>query len=329
MNVIFIPLHSLGNQHLISGIFMKISNLLFPALSSLSPNKFSRLVCALALTVTAPVTLFAQQYPSASEDVVGLAFVGHQVSNLEQAIEFYEAIDFQLTEQPNAWTVDEDINKLGGTAGAESRTATMSIQSSVSDVPFIFILREYRGIERQDWSGLSSFNLLSSHIDLTVYDDVSPVLDKLEALNMLIMPEIQGLSNERNYEGRRRYAFVQGPDGLVIEMFGKPTPEPGQPAPMVVSNSSATEQNIDRFGKQAGFNHYATNIIDPDKALDFYVNVLDGDYPALPAHAAEEAMNMMNGWYKQATTDNSLRIELIRFAQNDDKTPPPHSIRRH
>jgi hypothetical protein len=93
----------------------------------------------------------------------------------------------------------------------------MKVQSSVSDVPFTLVLRQYRGIERQDWSRLSSWNLLASHIDLTVDGSVSPLLDKLEALKMLVMPEVQGLPNPRRQEGFRRFAFIQDPDGLVLE----------------------------------------------------------------------------------------------------------------
>ena len=32
---------------------------------------------------------------------------------------------------------------------------------------------------------------------------------------------------------------------------------------------------------------------------------------------------MLHGWFPQATTNNNLRVELIYFALNDGKTPPP------
>src|SRR5258708_38106834 len=103
--------------------------------------------------------LFAQpawtQPASRPTDVVGLAFVGHQVSDLERSIKFFEAIDFKVAEGPSGWTVDKELNKLGDTPGAESRTAVMRVQSSVSDVPFTIVLRQYRGMERQDWSRLT------------------------------------------------------------------------------------------------------------------------------------------------------------------------------
>jgi len=275
----------------------------------------------LVLTLAMP-SLFAQPSDRPS-DVLGLALVGHQVSDLERSIKFFEAIDFKVVEGPGGWTVDKELNKLGNTPGAESRTATMRVQSSVSDVPFTLVLRQYRGIERQDWSKLTSWNLLASHIDLTVDGNVSVLLDKLEGLNMLVMPEVQGLPNPRRQEGFRRFAFIQDPDGLTLEYFSKPIPKPGDaPAAPMVSNSSATGATMDRLGKQAGFNHYATNIIDPQHAQDFYAKVLGGDYAPL-AGRPSGAQVMLNGWFPQATTNNNLRVELGYFAVNAGKTPPP------
>src|SRR5205814_7881671 len=105
---------------------------------------------------------------AAPADMLGLALVGHNVSNLERSIKFFEAIDFKVVEGPGAWTVDKDSNKLFNTPGAESRTAVMHVQSSVSDVPFTLVLRQYRGIPRQHWSKANSWDLFSSHIELTV-----------------------------------------------------------------------------------------------------------------------------------------------------------------
>jgi catechol 2,3-dioxygenase-like lactoylglutathione lyase family enzyme len=277
-------------------------------------------VFVLILTL-ATSSVFAQR-SDRLPDVLGLAFVGHQVSDLERSIQFFEAIDFKLVEGPGSWTVDADVNKLGNTPGAESRTATMKVQSSVSDVAFTLVLRQYRGIQRQDWSKANSWDLLSSHIDLTVDGSVSALLDKLEALNMLKMPEVNGLPNPRQQQGFRRFAFIQDPDGLIIEYFSKPIPKPGDPPPApTVSNSSATPANIDRLGKQAGFNHYAVNVIEPEKARDFYVKALGGDYPVFQNTGA--AQILQNGWFPQATTNSNLRIELGYFTANKGKTAPP------
>ncbi len=283
--------------------------------------KFSfSIAAALGFALALP-PLFAQAADRPS-DVLGLAFVGHQVSDLERSIKFFEAIDFQLVEGPGNWIVDKELNKLGNTPGAESRTAVMRVQSSVSDVPFTFVLRQYRGIARQDWSKANTWDLLSSHIDLTFGGNVSDLLDKLEAQNLLVMPAIQGLPNPRRQEGFRRYAFIEDPDGLLIEYFSKPIAKPGDPpARPTVSNSTATPQNIDRWGKQAGFNHYAVNVADPEKARDFYMKVLGGDYPPIAEPGAKQIMQ--NGWYPQAGTQNNLRVELVWFALNQGKMPPP------
>jgi catechol 2,3-dioxygenase-like lactoylglutathione lyase family enzyme len=290
-----------------------------------SPSNASRrrgaFIRGVFLAFAAP--LLSAQAADRPSDVVGLAFAGHHVSDLERSIRFFEALDFKVAEGPGNWTVDEELNRLGNTPGAESRTAVMRVQSSVSDVPFTLVLREYRGIERQDWSRRKSWDLLSSHMDLTVDGSVSLLLDKLEAMNLLVMPEINGLPNPRRQEGFRRFAFIQDPDGLVLEYFGKPIPQPGDPPPApTVSNSSATAQNMDRLGKQAGFNHYAVNIADPRKAQDFYVKVLGGDYPPLEAHTGG-AQVVLHGWFPQAGANSNLRVELLAFAANEGKTAPP------
>jgi len=286
----------------------------------MQPSKSRLPIAFLALAWAAP-SLFAQPVDHPS-DVLGLSLVGHQVSDLERSIKFFEAIDFKVLEGPGKWSVDKELNKLGNTPGAESRTAVLQVQSSVSDVPFTLILRQYRGIPRQDWSKNNTWDLLSSHIDLTVDGNVSDLLDKLEAQNLLVMPMIQGLPNPRRQEGFRRYAFILDPDGLLLEYFSKPIPKPGDlPARPTVSNSSATPQNIDRLGKQAGFNHYAVNVVDPEKARDFYMKVLGGDYPPIADRGAKQIMQ--NGWYPQAGTNNNLRVELVWFGLNQGKTPPP------
>jgi catechol 2,3-dioxygenase-like lactoylglutathione lyase family enzyme len=259
------------------------------------------------------------EFPDLADRVAAGRILGSDVLGGDDEI----SRDHEMADGPGAWTVDRELNKLGNTPGAESRTAIMSVQSSVSDVLFTLVLRQYRGIQRQDWSKLDSRNLLNAHIDLTVDGSVSALLDKLEGMNMLVMPEINGLPNPRQQPGFRSFAFIQDPDGLTIEYFSRPIPKPGDPpSPAAVSNSSATGATMDRLGKQAGFNHYATNVIDPQKARDFYVKVLGGDYP--PFEGAREAKQVLqNGWYPQATTKNNLRIELGFFTANGGKTPPP------
>jgi catechol 2,3-dioxygenase-like lactoylglutathione lyase family enzyme len=295
---------------------------------SLAGNRLAALVRGVMMTTMLVLAVTASPAGAETGKVTGFRLIGRQVSDLEASIRFYQALDFQLQGHPSAWRVDEITNRLGGTRGVESRQAVMTVQSSVSDVPFVLVLREYRGIERQNWGGMSSSDLLSGHIDLTVLDDCRPAMEKLRAMNLLREPEMNISRRGEDPNGPRRFVFVQDPDGWYVELFALMQPAPGDPpAAPKVANSSATFENIDRVGKQAGFNHLGLNIIDPQKALAFYQGVLGGDYPPFtpppaPEPGAAPRMNMMNGWFPQATTDNNLRFELIGFPQNAGKQPP-------
>ena len=268
--------------------------------------------------------------PNAAADtgnplVLGMAFDGHQVSNLDNTIKYYEQIDFHVKSKTD-WHVDKTLNKLGNTPGAESRQAVMETLSSVSDKPFDIIFTEYRGIDRKNWSSLGLGDLLSGHLDLTVMDDCQIDMDKLKATGMLREVAMNMPGGGGGANGPRRFAFVQDPDGWFVEFFAIMKPAPGAPPEgPKVSNSTATMQNIERLGKQIGFNHIGLDVKDMAKAVGFYQGVLGGDYPPLappapPAGAAAGGpgggraaprMNMMNGWFPQAGTDKNVRLELI------------------
>jgi catechol 2,3-dioxygenase-like lactoylglutathione lyase family enzyme len=260
-------------------------------------------------------------------DVLGMAFDGHQVSNLDNTIKYYETLDFHVKSKTD-WHVDKTLNKLGNTPGAESRQAVMETLSSVSDKPFDIIFTEYRGLDRKNWSSLGLGDLLSGHLDLTVMDDCQIDMDKLKAIGMLKEVNMNMPGGGGGANGPRRFAFVQDPDGWFVEFFAIMKPAPGAPPEgPKVSNSTATVQNIERLGKQIGFNHIGLDVKDMAKAVGFYQGVLGGDYPPLappapPASAAAAGgpgggraaaprMNMMNGWFPQAGTDHNVRLELI------------------
>lgn len=319
-------------------------------LNSLFSRKLGIIVAAGALTFAiataglarSPRAPKAAADDGASKNVLGMAFDGHSVANLDDSIKYWEVLGYTLTNKPE-WKLDKVANKLEGTPGAERRTAILSGPSSVSHVPFNLILTEYRGIKRQDFSGLGSNALGGGHIDLTVMDDCNLVMAKFKDMGMLKVPQM--FSAPPRPDGKRSFVFLDDPSGWLVELFAKPLPVPGAPpeAPKV-SNSTATMQNIDRLGIQAGFNHIGLNVIDMPKALSFYQGVLGGDYPAYtpapppapPAGAAAGGpgggraaprMNMENGWFTQATTDGHdghLRVELLGSPQNGQ--PPDQQI---
>ena len=267
--------------------------------------------------------------------VMGMAFDGHQVSNLDNTIKYYELLDFHVKSKTD-WHVDKVLNKLGNTPGAESRQAVMETLSSVSDKPFDIIFTEYRGIDRKNWSNLGLGDLLSGHLDITVMDDCKIDVDKLKAAGVF-RDVPMNMPGQGGTNGPMRFAFVQDPDGWFVELFAIMKPAPGAPPEgPKVSNSTATMQNIERLGKQIGFNHIGLDVKDMAKAVGFYQGVLGGDYPPLappapPASVSVEAtpgasargasgpgggraaprMNMMNGWFPQAGTDKNVRLELI------------------
>jgi catechol 2,3-dioxygenase-like lactoylglutathione lyase family enzyme len=282
-------------------------------------------VIAISSVGLARVHARAASPDSGNAMVLGMAFDGHQAKDLDLTVKFYETLGYPVASRTD-WKVDKVANALGGTKGAESRTAIINMPSSVSDKPFPLILREYRGIERKDWSNLTSSDLGAGHMDVTVMDDCNPVMDKLKAAGLLRVPQMALPGGPPPPNGPRRFVFVQDPDGWFIELFAKMKPAPGAPPPgPLVSDSSATMQNIERWGKQEGFNHIGLNVIDATKARDFYAGILGGDYPPIPAPPAaggRPAMTMLNGWYPQAGTDFKVRLELLANPGNKDKPAP-------
>ena len=286
-------------------------------------NKLGIVIVACAFVLALSMAGTARSADGGNPMVLGMAFDGHQVSNLDNTIKYYETIDFHVKSKTD-WHVDKELNKLGNTPGAESRQAVMETLSSVSDKPFDIIFAEYRGIDRKNWSSLGLGDLLSGHLDLTVMDDCQIDMDKLKAIGMLKEVQMNMPGGGGGANGPRRFAFVQDPDGWFVEFFAIMKPAPGAPpeAPKV-SNSTATMQNIERLGKQIGFNHIGLDVKDMAKAVGFYQGVLGGDYPPLPPPPPADAaaggpggrpsprMNMMNGWFPQAGTDKNVRLELI------------------
>ena len=62
--------------------------------------------------------------------VLGMAFDGHQAANLDITVKFYVTMGYPVASKTD-WKVDKVANALGGTKGAESRTAIINMPSSV------------------------------------------------------------------------------------------------------------------------------------------------------------------------------------------------------
>lgn len=262
--------------------------------------------------------------------VLGMAFDGHSVSNLEKSIAFYKILDFKVVQKPTGWKVDKNLNKLEGLPeGTQSRAAVLATQSSVSGAPFDLVLHQYKIADQKDWSKLDSGALGAGHMDLTVMDDCNIVVNKLKAAGLLVLPNM-GAFSRAPAKGPRPFVFVQDPDGWYIELFAIINPKPGVRVDEgKISNSSATMQNINRLGYQTGFNHIGLNVSDAAKERSFYEDVLGGDYPPITPPGASglgRGMTMLNGWFNQATTDGKVRLEILGSAANAGKPGPGEKI---
>ncbi len=282
------------------------------------------LACALA----------AARAPRAADEgnsqVLGMAFDGHSVSNLENSIKFYKVLDFKVVHRPSGWKVDKELNKLEGLPeGTQSRTAVLATQSSVSGTPFDLILHQYKGVDQKDWSKLDSGALGAGHMDLTVMDDCNIVINKLKAAGLLVLPNMGAFSRAPAH-GPRPFVFVQDPDGWFIEMFAIINPKPGVRVDAgKLSNSTATMANMNRLGYQTGFNHIGLNVSDAAKERSFYEDVLGGDYPPIAPSGSGglgRGMAMLNGWFTQAQTDGKVRLEILGAAANAGKPGPGEKL---
>ena len=68
--------------------------------------------------ITLLITIPAAAAAAGQGKVLGMAFDGHQVSDLDKSVKFFETLDFQ-TAYRTGWQVDKTVNQLGGTKGAE------------------------------------------------------------------------------------------------------------------------------------------------------------------------------------------------------------------
>lgn len=288
--------------------------------------------CALVAAVTS-VKVAKVSADKGNPDVLGMVFDGHSVSNLENSIKFYKVLGFKVEKKPTKFHVDKSLNKLEGLpARTQSRTAVLTVQSSVSSTPWRLYLHEYRGVPQKNWSGLDSGALGAGHMDLTVMKDCNIPMNKEKAAGLLKVPDMPMMRFSMGKDGIRRFAFIQDPDGWFIEMFAMPTPKPGvRPDAGKLSNSTATMANMNRLGYQMGFNHIGLNVSEAKVERAFYDGTLGGDYPAIkpPSKSRTPGMGgmvMLNGWFPQAPTKGMVRLEILGSSSNVGKPIPDEKL---
>ena len=189
------------------------------------------------------------------DDTASLALVGRLVANLDQSVEFYQALGFTKDETGSRdWARDSDIEALFGVSGFETRVAKMQINTNASGKPFPVYLREVRGIERRNLSVRSMWKPTSTHLGLII-ENVRETWEVLREAGVL-RPHSWGDELHPAGQTSGQLAYIADPDGLDVE---------------VIDQGSANT---------AGIAHFGIVVADIDKAREFYVGLLGGKLPA-------------------------------------------------
>jgi catechol 2,3-dioxygenase-like lactoylglutathione lyase family enzyme len=215
------------------------------------------LVCTAALLVAAP--LFAADDAGR---IVGLAFTGRLVANLDQSVAFYSAIGFERDASvASAWSGDEAVRQLYGAPGIETRTAKMSINSNVSGGKFVVYLREIRGIERNNLSMHAAWEPGATHFGIVV-PDAHALWARLQQAGMLRARSWAEALVSPPGVTIGQMAYVTDPDGIDVEIIDQSPAIPAIPP---------------------GINHVGMIVLDSDRARSFYGALFGGVWQATEA----------------------------------------------
>jgi len=270
--------------------------------------------CVAALLVAAPLL--------AADDagrVVGFAFNGRMVANLDQSVAFYSAIGFERDPTvSSAWSGDEAIRKLYGAPGIETRAAKMSINSNVSGGKFVVYLREIRGVERNNLSMHAAWEPGATHFGIVV-PDAHALWARLQQAGLLRARSWGEALVSPPGVTIGQMAYVTDPDGIDVEIIDQ---SPAIPA----SDGKPAQPAI-----PPGINHVGMIVLDSDKARAFYEKLFGGvwqakDAPWMQGDFFDSAvgghgniLRFFNLAFPEAYAPSSrLNLELVEF-QNRKK----------
>jgi catechol 2,3-dioxygenase-like lactoylglutathione lyase family enzyme len=291
--------------------------------------------CVLVLGVASAALLPSSdaappQFMTADEgQVIGVAFDGRMVSDLDKSVAFYKLIGF--TEVPNvdkSWRTDEVMNRIHGVkAGAQSRMAKLTINTNIGDQkPFTLYLREFKGIKRRNvMAGKTAWEPGASHIDLTI-PDADQMWSQLKAANMLWSRTWDNKLIPAPGSTKGTIAYITDPDGMDVEIVEQ------RPATPAMNGRPA------RPADPPGFNHVGLVILDPDKSKAFYGGLLGEQMPTTVSQWASgdfmdsavgghgNVLRIVNGTFALADDrDARMRFELVEY-ENRKKPVEPYSI---
>lgn len=142
--------------------------------------------CLLAcVSLVAPSGAALAQASSDPGRIVGIAFVGRTVSDLDRSVAFYKALGFKQDLRANPeWRSDEVTERIYGVKGVQTRMAKMLMNSSFSGKDFAVYLREFKGLEQKTLSGYVVWEPGAPHFGLVV-PDANALWAQLKASGML------------------------------------------------------------------------------------------------------------------------------------------------
>ncbi|MCC6202308.1 MAG: VOC family protein [Gammaproteobacteria bacterium] len=260
--------------------------------------------------------------------IVGLAYAGRMVRDLERAIAFYRLLGFDpvIEGVDSSWRADPVMNRIHGTRNLTSRMAKFTIESAVSGQPFTLYLREYRGITRRDTTGgKTPWEPGAVHLAVAVPDPVA-TWERLRAAGMLWPRTWGGELIVRPGETRGSIAYLTDPDGMDLELFDR------RPA------SLATTATAPRTGTVPAFDHIGIVVADIDLAKGFYGSLLgerfpptsdewlSGDFLDSATGGHGNVLRLHNGSFPEAADPElRLRFELVEYL-NRRKPVAPRAI---
>ena len=267
-----------------------------------------------ALIIAAP--LLAADDPGR---VVGLAFTGRLVANLDQSVAFYSALGFERDPSaPSAWGGDEVIRQLYGAPGIETRMAKMSINSNVSGGKFVVYLREIRGIARANLSVHAAWEPGATHFGIVV-PDAHALWARLQQAGMLRARSWGEALVSPPGVTIGQMAYVTDPDGLDVEIIDQSPAIPARGGSPAIPASPP------------GISHVGIIVADSDKARAFYGKLFGGVWQATEAPWMQgdffdsavgghgNILRFFNLAFPEAyAPDARLNLELVEF-QNRKK----------
>jgi catechol 2,3-dioxygenase-like lactoylglutathione lyase family enzyme len=196
--------------------------------------------------------------------VIGLAFVGRMVANLDHSVAFYEAIGFNRDHTVNgAWHRDKVIDQLYGVQGIQTRMAQMSIVNDASGQRFVVYLQELRGVERQNLRGHPAWEPGATHFSLVV-PDAQLLWSQLQTAGMLRARSWGAQLIAPPGQTKGTIAYLTDPDGLDIELLNQ------RPAAPQAAGRTANPDTL------PGVGHAGIVVRDATKARAFYGELLGG-----------------------------------------------------